>query len=104
MTIQAKARHTPGPWQTRGRFITGTPERLDRMYHIYQGALADDSPFAACSTEADARLIAAAPELLEALKAILHIRRWDLIEADGVLDMAEAAIAKAAIAKAEGND
>ena len=57
-------KHTPGPWRSYGRFVaTSTPD------------VKTDREIAACETsdgraEANARLIAAAPKMLEALKAI----------------------------------
>jgi hypothetical protein len=96
MTTQAT--HTPGPWKEK------------RKLAIYS---ADDEPICAvfpAETEgqsaADARLIAAAPDLLEALKVTV----WSLFKhqpprapQDPSTDASHAlAIASAAIAKAEG--
>jgi hypothetical protein len=58
------SKHTPGPWivsreTTRGQFVTETHIRGPREDHI---ALVGP-----CEIDANARLIAAAPELLEAL-------------------------------------
>jgi hypothetical protein len=58
------AKHTPGPWEIEGAAINdskGTPLAL------------------CCSTEANARLIAAAPMMYEALKAIVArlVGEWD---------------------------
>jgi hypothetical protein len=54
------AKHTPGPWETGGRIVVG-----------------DGMVVADCGegAESNARLIAAAPELLDALSAI--VARWD---------------------------
>ena len=87
------AQHTPGPW--------------------WQGSTLDDSVFAAgggdevcvavcpersvisdgAETYANARLIAAAPDLLEALKAVVAVADRKTVEFER---------ARAAIAKAEG--
>jgi len=58
--IATKTQHTPGPWQVGIE---------DEGYFIANGELLPD--IAKCiKSKADAALIAAAPELLEALKAL----------------------------------
>ena len=63
--MKTQTGHTPGPWNTDGRFILsgtnpGAPYIADCLPgHEYR---------AEGSTQANAALIAAAPELLEALK------------------------------------
>ena len=83
-------KHTPGPWKTtkestRNQFVTDTKIRS-----------ADDSVVCVlhCNGEANARLIAAAPEMLEALE---YIVAWNSGEwsAEKARDMAKSAIAKA---------
>ena len=80
--------HTPGPWNVDGAEITDGKEPL---------ALC-------CSTEANARLIAAAPELLEALTTLVNEMGMDDPTEESLhgpnLMVARAAIAKATIAKA----
>ncbi len=79
--------HTPGAWtfraQTQGQFIIESTERsicwLDRHYD---------------PTEANARLISAAPEMLDALQAVC--------DAYGEQDSLLMAQVKAALAKAKG--
>jgi hypothetical protein len=83
------SKHTPGPWEIdRGWHLY---ER-DRYYKIVAGW---DYPhgfsLSAFMNEADACLIAAAPDLLEALKAVLAVADRKTVE----FDMARAAIAKA---------
>lgn len=53
----------------------------------------------------DARLIAAAPDLLDACQRLLVEVRWEAMRADEVTDQARAdiALAEAAIAKATGS-
>jgi hypothetical protein len=92
------SKHTPGPWEIRygnvsdadeGFGIAGT---LDGQTHM----VAECWP---CSTDidrrmqlrADARLIAAAPDLLAACEAMLD----DTTKCDEVMRMIRAAIAKA---------
>ncbi len=73
-----KAKHTPGPWYAlRGqrnisiRHKTG--DRLLPMVNVasVRGQFPTDCPYG--SSEANARLIAAAPELLDALIALLSV-------------------------------
>ena len=97
------ANHTPGPWYAlRGqrnisiRHKTG--DRLLPMVNVasVRGQFPTDCPYG--SSEANARLIAAAPELLEALQKMLPELRGLSIVSDTAAEMlreAEAAIAKA---------
>lgn len=57
-------------------------------------------------TEADLRLMVAAPDLLAACKRLLVEVRWEAMRADEVTDEARAdiALAEAAIAKATGTE
>ena len=83
---------TPGPWRFlrhedgRGEEIFGFDVAAENGKSILYFD-ADDNP----ETEANARLIASAPELLEALKGLLEIRSGRTVKA-----------ARAAILKAEG--
>lgn len=100
-------KHTPGPWKvesrtTQGQFVTETHIVAEDGSHI-----AEVSP---CEIEPNARLIAAAPELLEALRPLQvwaeHARREARAygregEADYMGELADNA--RAAVAKAEGN-
>jgi hypothetical protein len=96
-----KTKHTPGPWHT----YTGGNTR-DCVESVKEGKLiavvydgADSRPCENNPTQsANAKLIAAAPELLEALKAmvclyeVMHARSGYV---DSRPDKARAAIAKA---------
>ena len=94
--------HTPGPgdvkWEMAGQLIgpngEKTPGRYGR-YSICQAAMYSEE-----TAEANARLIAAAPEMLEACEKIAALAdgqgRMNMLEVAG---MARAAIA---IAKAKG--
>ena len=81
--------HTPGPWATResATHVTVTNARGDAVFH-------DDKRIP--GVMADARLIAAAPELLEALKV--------LVENGGIGPEQMFHDARAAIAKATGEN
>jgi hypothetical protein len=76
-----KVRHTPGPWKARkiqgytAYWSVDAPRVEDREPQICKvsGGLYIDAP----QTEANARLIAAAPDLLAALADICsHINEW----------------------------
>lgn len=80
------AQHTPGPWLNKG---SGLVENQDVLIEIYGG-----------NREANAHLIAAAPELLKALEhahALITALKdgGHAINADSIIDMYAAAIAKA---------
>jgi hypothetical protein len=86
-------RHTPGPWQYNG-FVTDSDFSGWRVYlpTKYRRAITVEGTSAA-EADANARLIAAAPDLLAALKAVVAFTG-----AHG----GPYADARAAIAKAEG--
>ena len=98
------ASHTPGPWRIE-RSNDGEDLSLG-AWDLVVGdgrtrmVLASRSPWfsRAHESEANARLIAAAPELLAALRELLALGQQESIE-DGDLEAAQAA-AKAAIRKA----
>ncbi len=104
--------HTPGPWEVDGPWqvetdasrLFGEERRTDWRVHGVIGkpgrTIAEvggwkDRP----NAEADARLIAAAPELLEACREL-----FEGCSPDGVVYEASMEKAEAAIAKATGND
>jgi len=82
-------KYTKGPWtvhRTMKDCVTfDGPEGMENLF------LCNVDGYYACQNEADARLIAAAPELLEALKAVVSVADRATVE----FDMARAAIAKA---------
>lgn len=101
------AEHTPGPWEIGPECNGDKPEDAIGVLGSDDYIVADvwrDVEELAIRADANARLIAAAPELLEALKAVigalrqeapgtpLNNRRFDSLGAQ----------ANAAIAKAEG--
>ena len=101
-------KHTPGPWSVREEphdcFVEGVAYEghpYFQMCHRVQILSDEDYP----TRLADARLIAAAPDLLSALKGIVReIRAYSSPECDDAdsLGYAELKAADAAIAKAEG--
>ncbi len=88
-------KHTPGPWRTAGAQNNGAIlVRGSEATSEVAIALQNDRRY---SAEANARLIAAAPELLEA--AMAFVAPFDGIE---VVKGSDIAKARAAIAKATG--
>jgi hypothetical protein len=83
------ARHTPGPW-----FYDDTMK--GRVNINSQSAAVASIPYIDAEAVANARLIAAAPDLLDALRRLMRE------EADGEFTIGLIEDARAAIAKAEG--
>jgi hypothetical protein len=83
--IQMEPKHTKGPWRAVGGDELVFVERPNIAHVGVTGGNAYKAPFVVVgnpghrgSDEADARLIAAAPDLLEALKQVLGwIDSWD---------------------------
>ncbi len=102
----SKSKHTPGPWKVQRREgYVGQWEVVSTCETEWW--IADAAPYNERQEE-NARLIAAAPELLEALEAVLY---WaELIAGDttdkeaAANEEASIALARAAIAKARGGD
>lgn len=93
------AQHTPGPWHAYPADYQGGPADLHPIFvvgpsefhtvaQVRAGNEDDDLP---AQTAANARLIAAAPDLLDALK----YARWFLNEKRSNTALVDAAIAKA---------
>ncbi len=85
-------KHTPGPWHvsksTMDRLIYADSEHAFDLAIVRDGGTAD--------VDANARLIAAAPELLEAAQMMRAInQRSTRKECDAACDALDAAIAKA---------
>lgn len=78
MTTTNKASHTPGPWRIRQTVEGGSQFQI--LDPGYDPAIAWHEPMATVRGEANAHLIAAAPELLEAaeflLDAIVALAGW----------------------------
>lgn len=115
------AKHTPGPWRT-SEFFSGL-RSLIKGPHGMQIALCQRyEEWTVETVEANARLISAAPDLLEALQAargIVQLDRDSIVESEscpvtgkvsdlagGIIDEYDTALAKidSAIAKATGAD
>jgi hypothetical protein len=85
---KGKYMHTPGPWFVGTGWIGAGEIREGRVI-----ARVDNYPYG--DSEANIRLLAAAPELLEALRSAIKVLRWAGGNEERVYDAAVAAIAKA---------
>lgn len=98
------AKHTPGPWRVSKDGDTVVPESTNALLaDVYDGSPSDKTDMEV--TRANARLIAAAPEMLEASREIfLELDgRYDGAPDSRTLWMGEHLTRlRAAIAKAEG--
>lgn len=101
-----KQAHTPVPWMMTTKHLLGFGVLTDAM------SLSADGPLVTCwaggeigyeRAEANARLIAAAPELLEALQGLIRVvDAMKMTTGLGKTQIARLDGAKAAIAKATG--
>ena len=104
--MEQKAPHTPAPWRIEwntaqggeGHYITDIND-MGELSRIAAVLFHDDADG---ETHANARLIAAAPQLLEALQTTAaNLRSWKAANGDGIktfdswLEVVEEAIAKA---------
>lgn len=98
-TAAARPAHTPGPWTVNPirpvqvATDTDTPQ-------LVATAAADGDPYTAI---ANARLIAAAPELLEALKEVTRCLAWHAEYHGTGMDGKAVAEARSVIAQATGS-
>lgn len=86
------AQHTPGPWRINPCFQTMISNCEDGDDSADICEVSEWTPEFWDERDANARLIAAAPELLEALEKAIHAR---VIRDGDVVDTMRAAIAKA---------
>jgi len=102
------SKHTPGPWKAQLRDGYGGQWEVERQWEVVATGeterwIADADSLTGCD-EANARLIAAAPELLEALQEIAECGSASMV-ANVWVELARVQnIARAAIAKATGED
>ena len=90
------SKHTPGPWEIKRHFDScyryiSAPEHIALAQVVWCVEEEERSPVC----EANAHLIAAAPELLEALENLLKVYEGEGGAQHHAGDMARAAIAKA---------
>lgn len=97
-TAQAQSQHTPGPWTPKGHVWQHNLDCWTRPVYTADHRVAQTAmALTRDECEANARLIAAAPEMLEALVGLMEA--WD--GAKSLLDLSERIPAiRAAIAKA----
>ncbi|MDI3856369.1 hypothetical protein QK383_10405 [Pseudomonas aeruginosa] len=88
-------KHTPGPWEIE-RYSDGLIQIVGNIRAVseHEEHVTNVVEAVTMGDEANARLIAAAPELLEALQVCIE-QITALCSADDVPDQARAAIAKA---------
>ena len=94
-----KTRYTPGPWAMVPQVFRGI-----ETYKIKGPAKTGPQLVGRIEYEADARLIAAAPELLAALKGMVVAHELNLWKTINGTDEAVIGKIKAAIAAAEGKE
>lgn len=86
--------HTPGPWKLHSfsdGWIVNQQDGPGFIETVYKRSHGEEE------CEANARLISAAPELLQALEALLFVAKAELADPEdcGCIHAAEAAISKA---------
>lgn len=101
-----KAQHTPGPWEVSGNGIWAVSQWNARFR---LATVTTPSPMNGVDWEANAKLIAAAPKMLEALESIIRIAalRDDNVERpEGLFELLRdaAGTARGAIAEATGQE
>lgn len=69
------SKHTPGPWYANGAYVSkirdsGYTLPITRVYNQQSGSPGIEPDMTLAEAQANARLIAAAPDLLAALKAV----------------------------------
>lgn len=97
------SKHTPAPWEVSHAGHGGPSGFVLDEYFVLNRAVADDVAIAAeiidpatqMPSEANARLIAAAPELLEASRMLIYSIDGGSITPEEAITAARAAIAKA---------
>lgn len=101
-------KHTPGPWKVKRstHFIDG---KLTEYFWVGFGIIGDETPVITKTlkeNEANARLIAAAPDMLQALQTLLILsKKIDTHEPDTIGALAQIEeLLKFMIAKAEGSN
>lgn len=80
----SRAQQTPGPWAARGKYVFAGGDCI---------GICDTDNASDGRMEANARLIAAAPEMYEALKLVMQHGRID--DSEHRMNLVAAAIAKA---------
>lgn len=92
------AEHTPGPW--RSEYVRDVPEGYAAAIVAVDDGVVAVVPASWFSTEANAQLIAAAPDLFDACRQLIS----SVDKFDGTECVNAILSARAAIAKAEGRE
>ena len=95
-------KHTPGPWKAEPAHRLGFVVYANVEPYVVVESADDEGRYGAIALEADARLIAAAPELLEALEDLVRLAEMSMREAGEYMVDDELTNSRAAIAKARG--
>lgn len=101
------AKHTPGPWHVGGRDKCTVYDRFNqRLANSFEGVMATQRSDSEC--HANARLIAAAPEMLEVLQTtlgnIMSLGPAGALESVPMPYRVWADVVRAAISKATGGE
>lgn len=83
MGATTKVGHTPGPWQIDGSFIRAVPGDDEYRGEIVASVVESPADGGGSIADSNARLIAAAPALAEALREAECVIRWAVQEAEG---------------------
>lgn len=96
MNQEKQAKHTPGPWKVCGHDVSGDYDHFEEGVRVAISTICEKE-----EQDANAHLIASAPELLEALQSLLDCPDLNL---DGLEDETVEAIklAENTIRKAKG--
>lgn len=94
----SRGKYTKGPWVFEARSYKCIVSKPGEGYITRDVCRMDGSTMSALAQEANARLIAAAPELLDALERLADLYDTD----EGCRSLPEYREARAAIAKAKG--
>ena len=95
------SKHTPGPWRISSAPPPGVDLRIVAPCPSEQEPLGELFVAERIGARADARLMAASPDLLEALR---WLQDWAWTDPDAPGDLFARDVARAAIAKAEGGE
>ncbi|WP_105610636.1 hypothetical protein [Cronobacter malonaticus] len=93
-----KGKFTPGPWEwwTSNSFLRLSSQATGKDGGVIDSYAMSDGHTSLSVSKADMALIAAAPDLLEALKSIMELQtRGSVVLGDKCTEIARAAIAKA---------
>ena len=93
------SKHTPGPWHHTGREFNDVRDSDDELVAVALHLRVGQPERSIHEAEANARLIAAAPDLLEAAQQVLSHKRG---EDDWLILAVHCRVLEAAIAKATG--